>query len=423
MTNWTRRHLLTSTAATALGLSLPMPFISRALAASGKIVVGMEAGSPYDTFYKAHAQEFTDATGVTVEFQSIPHDNIRQQFVLDALSGAGGFDVYIADQVWLPEFYQKGFIKDLSGAVTDADKADFGKTAIETVSYDGGLVALPIMVHNCAMYYRTDLFEKAGIAGPPKTWDEYRDFARKTTDSANGIWGTLVASKQGIEASTRLHSFYQQAGGDLLDASGKPTINSDAGRAALELMSALVFDDKAAPEGVLELPDMQGKWLEGKLAMAPVWPYLYSLSKEPLGGKFAIATAPGLVNPGGTVYSWGFAAASGSKNPDGAVEFIKWATNTDQLYKFGKEWLNPVPRASAIDLVQKDVAISDADKAAIAAFATSAAAGKSMTMVPQYSQLLDVLGIMNSGLMSKAMTIDQALAEGQSRAEAAMAAA
>ena len=105
-----------------------------------------------------------------------------------------------------------------------------------------------------------------------------------------------------------------------------------------------------------------------------------------------------------------------------SVEFIKWATNTDQLYGFGKEWLNPVPRASAIDLIAKDASISDDDKKAIAAFAASAAAGKSMTMVPQYSQLLEVLGIMNSGVMSKAMTIDQALAEGQSRAEAAMAA-
>ena len=75
----------------------------------------MEAGSPYDTFYKTHAAEFTAASGVEVEFISIPHDNIRQQFVLDALSGAGGFDVYIADQVWLPEFYEKGFIRDLSG--------------------------------------------------------------------------------------------------------------------------------------------------------------------------------------------------------------------------------------------------------------------------------------------------------------------
>lgn len=414
----TRRSLLQGSAAATLGLALP--FVSRGYAASGKIVVGMEAGSPYDTFYRARAPIFTEASGVAVEFQSIPHDNIRQQFVLDALSGAGGFDVYIADQVWLPEFYEKEFIKDLGDAIDDADRADFSKTAIETVSYKGALVALPVMVHNCAMYWRTDLFEKAGIAAPPATWDEYRDFARRTTDTAAGIWGTLIASKQGIEASTRLHSFYQQAGGDLLAADGTPTIDSDAGRAALEFMTALVFQDKAAPEGVLELPDMQGKWLEGKLAMAPVWPYLYSLSKEPLGDRFAIATAPGLTNPGGTVYSWGFAAASGAKNPDAAIEFIRWATNTEQLYNFGKEWLNPVPRASAIDLVLKDAGIGDADKAAIAAFAASAGAGKSMTMVPQYSQLLDILGVMNSGVMSGALSIDKALADGQASAEAVM---
>ena len=72
-----------------------------------------------------------------------------------------------------------------------------------------------------------------------------------------------------------------------------------------------------------------------------------------------------------------------------------------------------MPRASAIDLIAEDPAIADDDKAAIAAFAASAAAGKSMTMVPQYSQLLEVLGIMNSGVMSKAMSpLEQALAEG-----------
>ena len=126
----------------------------------------------------------------------------------------------------------------------------------------------------------------------------------------------------------------------------------------------MVFEDKAAPEGVLELPDMQGAWLEGKLALAPVWPYLYSLSKEPLGNKFAIGTSPGK-QPGGTVYSWGFAAATGSKNPEAAAAWVKWSTNTDQLYNFGKEWLNPVPRASAIDKIKADTGIADSDKAAI----------------------------------------------------------
>jgi maltose-binding protein MalE len=183
----------------------------------------------------------------------------------------------------------------------------------------------------------------------------------------------------------------------------------------------MVFEDKAAPEGVLELPDMQGAWLDGKLALAPVWPYLYSLSKEPLGDKFAIGTAPGLKRPAGTVYSWGFAAAAGSKNPDAAAAWVKWATDTDQLYNFGKEWLNPVPRKSAIDKVNADAAISDSDKAAIGAFAASAGAGTSMPMIPQYSQLLDVLGVIQSSVMSKAASIDDALKDGQRRADEAMA--
>ena len=80
-----------------------------------------------------------------------------------------------------------------------------------------------------------------------------------------------------------------------------------------------------------------------------------------------------------------------------------------------------MPRKSAIDKITADAAISDADKAAIAAFAASAAAGTSMPMVPQYSQLLDILGVIQSGVMAKAMSIDDALKDGQARAEAAMA--
>ncbi len=414
-----RRRLITSSAAAFGAGSVAAPFINRARAQENRITIGMEVGSPYDTFYRDHATTFTEATGVDVEFISIPHDNIRQQFVLDALSGAGGFDVYIADQVWLPEFYEKGFITDLTDAVAADDLADFSATAIDTVSYQGALVALPIMVHNCAMYWRTDLLQAAGFAAPPASWEEYREVARATT--SGDVWGTMILSKQGIEAATRLNAFYQQSGSDIVDASGNATIDTEAGRAALEFMTALVFEDKAAPEGVLELPDMQGAWLEGELALAPVWPYLYSLSKEPLGDTFAIGTAPGNPDDGGTVYSWGFAAAAGAPNPDAALEWVRWATSTETLYQFGKEWLNPVPRQSAIDLVNADADIGDDDKAAISAFAASAAAGTSMPMIPQYAQLLDVLGIMQSGVMSGALTIDEALAEGQERADAIMA--
>ena len=48
MTKWTRRGVLKSGTALTLGAALPMPFISKTLGASGKITVGMEAGSVAD---------------------------------------------------------------------------------------------------------------------------------------------------------------------------------------------------------------------------------------------------------------------------------------------------------------------------------------------------------------------------------------
>ena len=217
-----RRDILTWGAASA-AFAIAAPALRRAHAASGKITIGTEAGSPYDTFYRKHAPEFTAATGVAVTFNAIPHDSIRQQFVQDALSQAGGFDVYIADQVWLPEFYEKGFIADVSKQLSDADRADFSKTAIETVTYKGAIVALPIMVHNCAMYYRKDLLAAAGLSAPPMSWDAIGKWRRLRP--RDDVWGTMILSKQGIEAATRLNSFYQQAGGDILDKDGHPTID------------------------------------------------------------------------------------------------------------------------------------------------------------------------------------------------------
>jgi hypothetical protein len=40
--------------------------------------------------------------------------------------------------------------------------------------------------------------------------------AKATTK--DGIWGTMILSKQGIEAATRLNAFYQQNGSDIIDA-------------------------------------------------------------------------------------------------------------------------------------------------------------------------------------------------------------
>ena len=91
------------------------------------------------------------------------------------------------------------------------------------------------------------------------------------------------------------------------------------------------------------------------------------------------------------------------------------------LADFGKTWINPVPRASSVEKVKSDPMVTEADKAAILTFAKSAAGSKTMNMVPQYSQLMEVMAVIISSVMSKAKTPDQALKEAQAKALEIMA--
>ena len=418
---WTRRKFLTAAAAAGLGVLGPAVPRSRAQGATTSITVGMEAGSPYEKFYKALAPKFTAQTGISVNVLGTPHDSMRQQFLLDAMSGTGSYDVYEADQPWVPEFARRKFIVNLNDKLSQADKQDFIGNTLATVSYNGGIYALPFIVHNIVMYYRTDLFQKAGINAPPATWEEYRAVAKTLTDKGTGVWGTLIEGKQNGEVATRLHSFIQQAGGDVVDKNNRPSLDSPAGLDALRLMTQIMFEDQTSPPGLLDLTDMQGMFLDGKLAMAPIWPYLYAIASDPqqskVAGNFAVGLPPGHPDRVGTIYSWGFCVSSASKHKDAAWEWVRWSTSTEVLAEFGTNQRSPVPRKSAVEKVNADPKVSDGDKQAISKMVECVARSKTIPMVPQYPQIQEVLAVVTSSVMSKVQQPADALKAGQKRLE------
>ena len=125
--------------------------------------------------------------------------------------------------------------------------------------------------------------------------------------------GNLVEGKQNGEVAVGLRSFIQQAGGDVVDKENRPTLDSPAGLAALQLMTQIAFQDQSSPPGLLDLTDMQGLFLDGKLAMCPIWPYLYSVAKDPKQSKVA-GKLPSLWPPApgshGHDFSWGFCVST-----------------------------------------------------------------------------------------------------------------
>lgn len=61
-------------------------------------------------------------------------------------------------------------------------KEDFLEGSLDMCEYEENTYGLPIYLTTCMMYYRTDLFEKAGIEAVPQTWEELKEACQKLKD-------------------------------------------------------------------------------------------------------------------------------------------------------------------------------------------------------------------------------------------------
>lgn len=116
-------------------------------------------------------QLFTGQTGIEVEMlrQPTDSDQRRQGLLIPLKSRQADPDVFLMDVVWLAQFAASDWLLPLD----EADGAASIARVVELVDrHQGRLVALPVSVDAGLLYYRTDLLDKYGFAGPPATWSE-----------------------------------------------------------------------------------------------------------------------------------------------------------------------------------------------------------------------------------------------------------
>ena len=88
------------------------------------------------------------------------------------------------------------------------------------------MYGLPFDGETTGLFYRKDLFEAAGIAAPPTTWEELEAAAQALT--TEGQYGYIIFAP---EAAYYWYPYLWQNGGELLSEDGTTILfNSDAGR-------------------------------------------------------------------------------------------------------------------------------------------------------------------------------------------------
>ena len=83
-----------------------------------------------------------------------------------------------------PYYYEedglpKGYYADFVAAMAKEEPFTYKFVPVDASSYNGEVYSIPFFVHTPVVFYRTDLFEEAGIMEFPKTWEEYEEAAKK----------------------------------------------------------------------------------------------------------------------------------------------------------------------------------------------------------------------------------------------------
>ncbi len=165
-------------------------------------------------------------------------------------------DLMNLDPVFVPEFANAGWLAEVEGEVADEvmnsveDDGDYLAGAADTVVWEDKVVAFPLWANTQVLWYRKSLAEAAGLQiGPdqPVTWDQVIDAA-----ADNG--GTVGVQANRYEAYVVwINALVQGAGGDIVSdteagVDASVDIDSDAGRAAAEVIKKLADSSAAQPD-------------------------------------------------------------------------------------------------------------------------------------------------------------------------------
>ncbi len=395
--------------------------------------------------------QFTEETGIEVDYELLNHFEVINKGQADLLSGRGYYDAIMLHGFQLGPMLSAEVLRPIDDLLADEalqspefDAADMIEPAYSTTAAFGdkryGLINWN---YNQIYWARKDLFEnpdemaafkdKYGYElAPPETFTQLRDIAEFFTRPA----GTTLAGEtldsdfygivmEGVKGGSTFLSlwgnFIKSYGGDIVDADGKPTFDSPENIEAIVAWADLW---QFAPPGMaeyslLDVPTVMGN---GIAAQAIAWSdFVLGIDQPgaaPYAGKFIYAGMPhkeGMEAERSVEGETSVTAISvHSEHPEATFLFLQWLAERRQqeaLLEAGNggvpirnsSWALPVMQEG--ELAGLFSAMEDSLKVIVA-----------KPKMPDFYELYDVLTGISQEIGLGALTPE----EGAAKAQAAM---
>jgi multiple sugar transport system substrate-binding protein len=357
--------------------------IAGAAASEVRVVVSYYSAQTGPIF-EAMAEEFEKANpDIDIQIEVVNWDNLEQKLTTDVAGGTAP-DISIIGTRWLAGYVQEGIAEPLDDYMSDEFKAQFIDVFMSPSVFDGETYGLPVAASARAMYYNKAMFEQAGIAEPPQTWDELKDAAAKIAALGDDTYGFGIQGKE-IETDAYWYYAFWTHGGELLE-NGQSGIASDPGVQAANLYKSMIDEGLTQP-GVTgyNRENLQDLFKQGRLGILLTGPWLRGqLQEEAPDIEYGIAPIP----EGTTKATYGVTDSiiifSSSDVKEDAWKFLEEAAFTDK-------WRREFTLKEGFVPVFKSVAEDPhfADDPELAAFTSMLPNAKFAPIIPNWEEMAD----------------------------------
>jgi multiple sugar transport system substrate-binding protein len=304
-------------------------------------------------------QQYTEAVrpelekkGIKLETEFYDYTTFNNKLKLALASGGGDYDMVFLYTEHIKLWAESQSLIPLDDFMKkyNYDESDFPESAKTYAKVNGQWFAAPMDAVSQVFFYRTDIYEEAGLE-PPKTIEEMYEQAKLLTK--DNQYGIVFPAGPGEGASSFWSYFFWSYGGEYLDANGNPTVNTPE---ALESANMFAELAKFAPPGVKTWGNAEAvaAFNSGNVAAMIAWPGFFTDINDPnksqVAGKVGVTALP--PGPSGkAIPRFGMNAigiTANAENLDAAYEV---------LYEFTKPEMGPVLAQYSIP-VRKSVSSS-----------------------------------------------------------------
>lgn len=357
---------------------------------------------------------------ITVEFEDVPAEEFTDRLTT-RIAGGNPPNVAFMDQAFVVDFSSRNAFLEL-GPYAEKSAAvvvnDYVPAFLNAAMYEGKLYGIPFDGETTGLFYRTDLFEAAGISEAPTTWEDFEAAAQALTNPDDRTYGYIMFAP---EAAYYWYPWLWQNGGDLLSEDGSEILfASDEAKEAAEFYVGLA---DYSPADYLNSNSYDGRiaFAEGQVAMymAGAWFAGVMQSEFPdIDGKWAAAPLPERKQCATTVAGDTLVIPESSENHDASWKWIEFLSAPQNLAL----WTRGTPENPSTLLPTRTSLLEDPDffqdNPIMQEFAqqmecgvTNAAPNPRWGEIETY--LNDALGRAIYGESDAATALEEAAAEGQ----------